>query len=68
MSPEQAAFCVLHPNHPAAQELMQRSWDDMMQKPENKAAFDAAVRRFSDAIDDKILADVYRDLYGKEQH
>lgn len=65
MSPEQAAFCVLYPDHPAAKELIARDWDMQMEDPRNRAIMDRAVRGFSDAIDDHVARSVYRDLFGE---
>lgn len=66
MSPEQAAFCVLHPNHPAAKALMQRDWDMIMLVPENKQVFDRSVKAFADEVDRWVAKKVWRDVFGVE--
>ncbi len=67
MSPEQAAFCVKYPDHPKTRELMQRDWDMMLLDPVNKEAFDQAVRRFSDAVDEECVRQVYREVHGESR-
>lgn len=59
MTPEQAAFCVLYPDHPTAKALVAASWDEMMQVPENCVIFDEAVQALADEIDRRACESAY---------
>ena len=70
MTPEQTArFILIDCQDPELKAISERensaALAEASKDPDYKAAWDANMKKFADAIDDRIAADVYAQVYGK---